>query len=123
MTSAALNLAITDSRRNLTNFHSFCLLAGQALMCISSFFWNADGRYSIDGSVIVILSMVFWAAGLQGVYAMFNKKNPWYARLGLLYAMYGCFGGVGFGFEGLYSMIFDVDTKIGVTAYQKFPLQ
>ena len=92
-------------------------------MCLSTFSWNADGRYSINGSVIIILSMVFWAAGLQGVFALFNEKNPWYARIGLLYAMYGCFGGVGFGFEGLYSTIFDAGNKIGVRAYEQFPLQ
>ena len=55
--------------------------------------------------------------------ATFSDKNPWYARIGLLYAMYGCFGGVGFGFEGLYSMIFAVGDKIGVVAQEKFPLQ
>lgn len=92
-------------------------------MCLSTFFWNTDGRYSINGSVIIILSMVFWAAGLQGVFALFNERNPWYARIGMLYAMYGCFGGAGFGFEGLYSAIFPLGNKIGIAAYEKFPLQ
>jgi hypothetical protein len=91
-------------------------------MCASSFFWDAAGRYTVDGSVIVILSMVFWAAGLPGVFALFNERNPWYARIGLLYAMYGCFGGVGFGFEGLYSAIAGAD-KIGVAAHEQFPIQ
>jgi hypothetical protein len=124
MTTTVLQSHVTTSpRHHLTTFHSFCLVAGQLLMCASTFFWNTDGRYSVDGSVMIILSMVFWAAGLQGVFALFNEKNPWYARLGLLYALYGCFGGVGFGFEGLYSTIFGVTNKIGVTAHERFPLQ
>ena len=124
MTTATLHPdLVTSSHNRLTTFHGFCLISGQLLMGLSSFFWNADGRYTIDGSVIIILSMVFWAAGLQGVFALFNDKNPWYARIGRLYAMYGCFGGVGFGFEGLYSAIFSVGNKIGVAAYEKFPLQ
>lgn len=92
-------------------------------MCASSFFWNSDGGYSINAATIIILSMVFWAVGLQGVFAIFRNDNPWYARLGLLYAMYGCFGGVAFGFEGLFSELFQVGHKIGVAAHEKFPLQ
>jgi hypothetical protein len=123
MTAISLQPDVTASRNYVTTFHGFCLVTGQLLMCISSFFWNIDGRYSINGSVMVIMSMVFWAVGLQGAYSLFNEKNPWYSRLGLLYAMYGCFGGVGFGFEGLYSEIFPVGSKIGVAAHQQFPLQ
>jgi hypothetical protein len=116
-------LVTTTPIHRFTTFHALCVIIGQTLMCASTFFWNEDGRYSINGAVIIILSMVFWAVGLQGVFSLFNEKNPWYARIGMLYAMYGCFGGAGFGFEGLYSSILPVGNKIGVAAYEKFPMQ
>jgi len=66
--------------------------------------------------------MVFWAVGLQGIFNMFRDQNPWYARLGLLYAVYGCLGGIAFGFEGLFGEILGID-KVGIEAYGKFSLQ
>lgn len=57
------------------------------------------------------------------MFDLLKEKSPWYARLGLWYAVYGCVGGIAFGFEGLYSAIFDISDKIGVAAYERFPLQ
>jgi hypothetical protein len=99
-----------------------CLIIGQLLHTLSTFYWDVNGRHLINGSVMVILAMSFWAVGFVGLFNLFREKNPWYARLGLWYAFYGCLGGIGFGFEGLYSVIFQVE-KIGMTAYEKFPLQ
>ena len=107
----------------LTTFDSACLIAGQLALSASTFFWNADGSYSVNSATIIILSMLFWAVGLQGLFGMFKDENPWYARLGLLYAMYGCLGGIAFGFEGLFGEIFQSESKIGLSAYEKFPLQ
>jgi hypothetical protein len=123
MQTTALHSNPTASRIGLlAGFPFYCLIAGQGLMCLSSFFWAADGRYSINASVMIIISMVFWAAGLPAVFALFTEKHPWYARLGLLYAMYGCFGGAAFGFEGLYSAL-DGSNKIGMEAYTSIPMQ
>jgi hypothetical protein len=102
-------------------FWGVCLVVGQGISTLSSFFWADNGRHTINGSVLVILGMIFWAVGFIGLFSLFREKNPWYSRLGLLYAFYGCLGGIGFGFEGLYSIILGVE-KIGVEAHQKFPL-
>ena len=66
--------------------------------------------------------MVFWSYGFVGLFSLFKEKSPWYSRIGLLYAFYGCLGGIGFGFEGLYSDIFAVSDKIGVEDHELYPL-
>jgi hypothetical protein len=76
----------------------------------------------VNGSVLVILGMVFWLMGFIGLFDLFKEKNPWYARLGLLYAFYGCLGGIAFGFEGFYSQIIGED-RIGVQLMSQFPWQ
>ena len=103
-------------------FFSSCLVVGQFIELASSFYWLDNGRHDINGSVLVILGMVFWGVGFVGLFSMFRDKNPWYARLGLLYAFYGILGGIAFGFEGLYSQLFDVE-KVGVEAFERFPTQ
>jgi hypothetical protein len=104
-------------------FYAIALVIGQIINIVSTFYWHDDGRYSINASLFIILAMVFWAVGFNGLFDLFKEKKPWYARIGLLYALYGCIGGAGFGFEGIYSEIFNVSEKIAVTAYQKYPLQ
>jgi hypothetical protein len=124
MATAIHHSHLTVSRHNrLTTFDSACLIAGQLAMCASTFFWNADGSYSVNSATIIILSMLFWAVGLQGVFGIFKDENPWYSRLGLLYAMYGCLGGIAFGFDGLFSEILQSESKIGLSGYERFPLQ
>lgn len=103
-------------------FPSCCLVIGQCIEFTSTFFWLENGRHDINGSVLVILGMVFWSVGFVGLFSMFRENNPWYARLGLLYAFYGVLGGIAFGFEGLFSQLFGVE-KAGVDAFERFPLQ
>jgi hypothetical protein len=103
-------------------FQGSCMIVGQVLVTISTLFWNSNGRYTVNGAVIIIVAMVFWIIGFMGIFDLLKEKNRWYARLGLLYAIYGCVGGIAFGFEGLYSAIFDISDKIGVTAHEKFPM-
>jgi hypothetical protein len=99
------------------------MLIAQSLTIISSFMWMEDGRYSVNCSVLIVLSSFFWIVGLMGLFDLFKEKNPWYARLGLIYALYGCVGGIAFGFEGLYSVLFGMSEKIGVEAYAQYPMQ
>lgn len=103
-------------------FWFLCLLIGQTIETVSTFFWLDTGRHTLNGSVLVILGMVFWSVGFIGLFDMFKEKNPWYSRLGLLYAFYGCLGGIAFGFEGLYSQLMNIE-NIGVESMAKFPLQ
>lgn len=114
----SINERASDSE---SRFGLICLVAGQTLHALSTFYWLDSGRHSVNGSVLIILAMVFWAAGFP---ALFDRvKNRWYRSIGLLYAIYGCVGGIAFGFEGLYSAIFNVSEKMGVDAYALYPLQ
>jgi hypothetical protein len=113
-------LDMNDTRTD-TIFGYGSLIVGQTLHTVSTFLWTDNGRHSIDASVLIILAMVFWAYGFIYLFTMFKEKNPWYFRLGLMYALYGCLGGIAFGFEGLYSAIFSISDKIGVDAYNKYP--
>jgi hypothetical protein len=102
--------------------YAVSLITGQLLSLISVFFWNDSGRHSAGGAVLTILAMVFWSYGFVGLFNLFKNRNPWYARIGLLYAFYGCLGGIAFGFEGLYSVIFEASDKMGVEAHSRYPL-
>lgn len=104
-------------------FYISCLIFGQLLLTLSTFFWEENGRYSINASVMIILSMTFWIVGFQYLLTLFSGSDPWYSRLGLVYAIYGCVGGIAFGFEGLYSEVFGYSDKMGVEAYSRFPMQ
>lgn len=113
---------LTVTRRS-DKFYIWCLGIGQLLTLISSFLWNDNGRHSVDASTLIVLSMVFWAAGFGGLFKLFEDNTPWYAKLGFVYAIYGCIGGVAFGMEGIFSIIFHDGDKIGVEAQRLFPTQ
>ncbi|GAB3524108.1 hypothetical protein [Emticicia fontis] len=104
-------------------FWAICLVSGQLIVSISSFFWKANGRHSVNGSVLVFFSTLFLSIGMMGLFDALKSKMPIYSRLGLLYAMYGIFGGVGFAFEGLYSATLNISDKIGFEAFKFFPTQ
>jgi hypothetical protein len=103
-------------------FWFLCLIIGQTIELVSTFFWLDNGRHTLNGSVLVILGMVFWMAGFVGLFDLFKEKNSWYSKIGLLYAFYGCLGGIAFGFEGFYSRAFETD-NIGLETISKFPIQ
>ena len=109
----------TAHRHN--SFWAFCLLAGQTIEFSSTFFWNEDGRHTATGAVFVIIGMVFWILGFVRLFEWFRLRYPWYFRIGLLYAIYGCLGGIAFGFEGLFSVIYHTQ-KAGLDAYRQLPL-
>jgi hypothetical protein len=98
------------------------LIIGQSLCALSSFFWDSTGTYTVNGSTILILGMLFWTVGFSGLFGYIKDLLPAYSRLGLIYACYGCLGGIAFGFEGLYSAIL-VRDKLGVMAFNEFPTQ
>jgi hypothetical protein len=103
--------------------YGYSLIVGQGMLTLSSFFWNEGGNYSVNGSTILILAMVFWAIGFIGIFGSFKSRFPLYSRVGLIYAFYGCVGGIAFGYEGFYSTILGVTEKIGLEAYARFPVQ
>lgn len=104
-------------------FWAISLVLGQLLLSLTSFFWKSNGRYSVNSGTFMEIAMVFWAFGFIGLFEIIKGKAPIYARLGLLYAIYGVFGGVAFAFEGVFSEIFNVSDKIGVEAHQFYPIQ
>lgn len=103
-------------------FWAISLFSGQGLFALTTFFWKENGRYTITCSTLMEIAMLFWAIGLIGLFEVVKQKMPIYARIGLLYAMYGVFGGVAFAFESVYSEIFNLSDKIGVEAQKLYPI-
>lgn len=100
-----------------------CLVIGQLLFAAATFLWKPDGRYSVDAATLLFFSMLGWSIGFIGLFKCLQPQAPFYSRAGLLYALYGVLGGVAFAFEGLYADIYGLSEKIGVDAFQQYPLQ
>ena len=109
--------------RSDRKFNLICLIIGQLLFCLTTFYWLDDGRYSIDAGTIMFFSMLFWAIGFMGLFGLLKESIPIYSKLGLLYAMYGIFGGVAFALEGIFEEALASGDQIGVNAAELFPLQ
>jgi hypothetical protein len=104
------------------NFQLACLILGQLLFSCSTFFWTESGTYSVNSATFMFLSMVFWALGFVGLFGQLSSQLPIYSRIGLLYALYGAFGGAAFAMEGLFIEVFGLSEKAGVEASESFPL-
>ncbi|OOG77495.1 hypothetical protein [Algoriphagus sp. A40] len=104
-------------------FQLICLILGQLCFALSTFFWIDAGTYSVNSATWMFFSMVFWALGWMGLFGMLAEQMPIYSKLGLLYALYGTFGGAAFAMEGLFIETFDLSEKAGVEASEIFPLQ
>ncbi|MCB0646119.1 MAG: hypothetical protein KDC49_05630 [Saprospiraceae bacterium] len=78
------------------------LVLGQLLLIISSFMWTDDGRYTVTGASFMFFSMLFWTIGFSEIFNHLKKQMPLYSRLGLIYAVYGSFGGLVFALEGIF---------------------
>jgi hypothetical protein len=83
-------------RKSNTAFYLFCLIFGQLLLVLTSFYWEGDGRYSVTASTLMFFSMLFWAIGFIEFYNRLKPKLPLVSKMGLLYAFHGVFGGVVF---------------------------
>ncbi len=104
------------------SFQLACLILGQLLFSCSTFFWTEAGTYSVNSATFMFLSMVFWASGFIGLFGQLSSELPVYSRIGLLYSLYGTFGGAAFAMEGLFIEIFGLSEKAGVEAAEAFPL-
>lgn len=112
-----------------TNYLSFeqktwgiCLIMAQALMALSTFFWQGQ-EYGINAGTVITLSSVFWIPGMIALFSLVKKQQPVYATLGLLVAIYGCIGGALFGFEGLYTAIYQISQDMARQGWAQYPLQ
>jgi hypothetical protein len=104
------------------NYQTICLVSGQILFTATTFFWTVDGRYTTNASTIMFFSMLFWSVAFMGLFNQLKSVMPIYAKIGLLYALYGTFGGAVFSVEGIFENALEI-RKIGLTAADKFPLQ
>lgn len=102
-------------------FFLICLIFGQLMFALTTFYWEEDGRYSVTTSTLAFFSMLFWAMGFIYLYSRLWQVLPRISAIGLLYALYGIFGGVVFAVEGLFEQALGL-TKIGVQASESFPL-
>ncbi len=112
--------------RDLTIFEQrvwgVCLVVGQALMTLSTFFWQGHG-YSVNVGTLIVLACVFWIPGMMGLFQLIKPRWPRLATLGLPLAIYGCVGGALFGFEGMYTALFAIPHESAMAAWAQSPLQ
>ncbi|MEZ4621977.1 MAG: hypothetical protein R2867_41600 [Caldilineaceae bacterium] len=69
-----------------------CLIVGQLLMTLSTFFWEGRG-YGVNVGMLIVLASVCWIPGMMGLFSLLRPRLPLYATLGLPVAIYGCVGG------------------------------
>lgn len=100
---------------------SICLMLGATLMALSTFFWQGS-EYNVNVGVMVALACTLWIPGMIGLFSLVKRRVPRYATLGLLIAIYGCVGGAFFGFEGMYTDIYDITQTVARQGWAEYPL-
>jgi hypothetical protein len=104
-------------------FSVIALVLGQILFAITTFLWTVDGTYSVSAGAVMVFSMLCWAIGFFALFGWIEAKLFFYSRLGLVYALYGVIGGVGFAFEGTFTDALNFPGKMGLQAHKLFPFQ
>ena len=120
----AENATRFDARKIERSLWGCSLIAAPALFGLSTFFWNrADGRaeYGATGGALVAIATVFWIPAFVGLFDLLKDKAPRYAAAGLMAAIYGCVGGVGFGLDGLFAEAFGLSHQTRLDAWARFP--
>lgn len=88
--------------RFLPGLHGVCLVIGPVLFVLSTFFWLPNGSYGATAGALIVLSLVFWIAGLLGVLDTLRVRMPVYSGLVLLVLVYGAIGGATISARGLF---------------------
>ncbi|HLU28531.1 MAG TPA: hypothetical protein VKZ65_08845 [Glycomyces sp.] len=98
------------------------LIAGPLLMAVSTFLWEADGRYGVWGGVVIMAANALWIYGLLGVWERIAAWKPWAGGIGILLALGGCVGGIAFGLQGFFEGLFAVSGEASLAAAEAHPL-
>jgi len=114
----------TAARRSACHVQAAALLLAPALFALSTFFWrDVDGRteYGATGGALVALGSVFWIPAFQALFGLVEERMPRFAAWGWLVAVYGTFGGMAFGIEGLFAEAFGLPHDTRQTGWRQFP--
>lgn len=87
----------------------FTLIAAPLLLCIAQFFW-IDGRVTATAGWIQVIAFVFWIPAFQAMFVLLKPQFPSYAVWGFLIAVYASVAGAGFGYDGIYTDAFDIES-------------
>lgn len=98
------------------------LIAGPLLMAVSTFLWEADGRYGVWGGVVIMIANALWIYGLLGVWERVAVWRPWSGGVGILLALGGCVGGIAFGLQGFFEGLFAVSGTASLEAADAYPV-
>lgn len=99
------------------------LFIAPALFALSSFFWEGDGQYGVNGSTLLVLGSIFWIVAFAGVFRVLRQRTPRYAAWGMLFAAYGCIcGGAAFAFQGLFTVLYGVPPESALSALAAHPI-
>jgi hypothetical protein len=117
-------MTVQAARRAEQTLQAACLLAAPALFTASTFFWReVDGRteYGAVGGTLVALGSVCWIPALQALFGLVREPMPRFAAWGWFAAVYGVFGGMAFGLEGLFADAFHLPHDIRQAAWAERP--
>ncbi len=91
-------------------------------MAVSTFLWEADGRYGVWGGVVIMIANALWIYGLLGVWERVAVWRPWSGGVGILLALGGCVGGIAFGLQGFFEGLFAVSGTASLEAADAYPV-
>jgi hypothetical protein len=92
----------------------FALIAAPLLISIAQFYWR-DGRLTATSGWIQVLGFVFWIPAFQAMFTMIKDRFPGSAAWGFLIAIYACVAGAGFGYDGIYTDAFAIESQEAAT--------
>lgn len=98
------------------------LFLGPIIFAASPFFW-VDGHYSVNGGMLIALSMVPWVFGFIGEYERLRERVPIAARLWLLLLLIGMFGSIAFGLQGFFEGVFGLQDRAALARFADYPPQ
>jgi hypothetical protein len=86
------------------------LIAAPLLLIIAQFFWNENGRVTVDAGWLQVLAFFCWIPAFHAMFSLVQEKAPRYAIIGFVIACYACIGGNNFGIDGMYTDALGIQT-------------
>jgi hypothetical protein len=98
------------------------LVLGPALLAVSTFYWNGEGRLGVTGGTLTAMATIVWLYGLVGLHAVIRERLPRYAALLLPALVVGGLGGLSFGFQGFYEGVLGLSKADSLGALAHHPV-
>lgn len=80
----------------------FAMISASLLIAVSQFF-TQNGLLTATAGWVQVISFTLWIIAFYGMFIKTHLAFPSLSTFGFLVAVYGCIGGAGFGFDGIYT--------------------